>query len=58
VAFPLEATYLPWPDLRAYGVPDPAAAAVRHGLQPATGSNFQPGLEATSGSTSPLHRIA
>jgi cystathionine beta-lyase len=55
---PLEATYLPWLDLRAYGVPDPAAAAVRHGLQPATGSNFQPGLEATSGSTSPLHRIA
>ena len=42
---PLEATYLPWLDLRKYGVADPAALAIQHGVQPAPGSNFQPGLE-------------
>jgi cystathionine beta-lyase len=42
---PLEATYLPWLDLRKYGVADPAALAIGHGVQPAPGGNFQPGLE-------------
>ncbi|HEU5036721.1 MAG TPA: aminotransferase class I/II-fold pyridoxal phosphate-dependent enzyme [Nocardioides sp.] len=42
---PLEATYLAWLDLRAYGVADPASAAVRHGLRPAPGSDYQPGLD-------------
>ena len=42
---PLEATYLAWLDLRAYGVADPAAAALRHGLRPAPGSDYQPGLD-------------
>ena len=42
---PLEATYLAWLDLRAYGVADPAAAALRHGVRPAPGSDYQPGLD-------------
>jgi cysteine-S-conjugate beta-lyase len=42
---PLEATYLPWLDLRRYDVADPAAAAVPHGVRPAPGADFQPGLE-------------
>jgi cystathionine beta-lyase len=42
---PLEATYLPWLDLRAYDIADPAALALEHGVRPAPGSNFQPGLE-------------
>lgn len=40
----LEATYLPWVDLRAYGHDDPAALAVRHGVAPADGRAYQPGL--------------
>ncbi|MDF9716174.1 aminotransferase class I/II-fold pyridoxal phosphate-dependent enzyme [Nocardioides sp. ChNu-153] len=42
---PLEATYLAWLDLRAYGVPDPAAAARAHGAWPAPGQDYEPGLE-------------
>jgi cysteine-S-conjugate beta-lyase len=42
---PLEATYLPWLDLRRYDVADPAAAAVPHGVRPAPCADFQPGLE-------------
>jgi cystathionine beta-lyase len=40
---PLEATYLAWLDLRAY-TPDPAAAALRHGLRVGPGGDYQPGL--------------
>lgn len=40
----LEATYLPWLDLRAYGHDDPAAVAVAHGVAPAAGQAYQPGL--------------
>lgn len=42
---PLLATYLPWLDLRAYGVDDPAAVALAKGrvrLEP--GDRYQPGL--------------
>lgn len=42
---PLEATYLPWLDLRAYGVADPAAAGLAHGVRCAPGQHFQPGLD-------------
>ena len=42
---PLEATYLAWLDLREYGVADPAAAALRHGLRVAPGAEYQPGLD-------------
>ena len=42
---PLEATYLPWLDLRAYDVADPTAVALDHGVRPAPGGDFQPGLE-------------
>jgi len=42
---PLEATYLPWLDLRAYGVADPAEAGRAHGVLPAPGGDFQPGLD-------------
>ena len=42
---PLEATYLAWIDLRAYGVADPAAAALGHGVRPAPGDHYQPGLD-------------
>ena len=39
-----EATYLAWLDLRAYGVDDPAAAALAHGVRLAPGQDYQPGL--------------
>jgi cysteine-S-conjugate beta-lyase len=41
---PLEATYLAWLDLRAYGVEDPCTAASRHGVRLAAGDEYQPGL--------------
>jgi cystathionine beta-lyase len=41
---PLEATYLPWVDLRAYDVIDPAAAAQRHGVLLGAGDHYHPGL--------------
>ncbi len=41
---PLEATYLAWLDLRAYGVADPAAAGLAHGVRLSAGSDYQPGL--------------
>jgi cystathionine beta-lyase len=41
---PLEATYLAWLDLRAYGIADPAAEALAHGVRPAPGDHYQPGL--------------
>jgi cystathionine beta-lyase len=42
---PLEATYLAWLDLRAYGHDDPAAVAHRDGrVLLASGREFQPGL--------------
>jgi cystathionine beta-lyase len=41
---PLEATYLPWLDLRAYGIDDLTAPALAAGLRLAPGQNFQPGL--------------
>lgn len=42
---PLEATYLAWLDLRAYGVADPAAAGLAHGVRPAPGTDYQPDLD-------------
>lgn len=42
---PLEATYLAWLDLRAYGVADPAAAALAHGVRLGPGADYQPGLD-------------
>ena len=42
---PLEATYLAWIDLRAYGHDDPAAVALEHGrVRLAPGHDYQPGL--------------
>jgi len=41
---PLEATYLAWLDLRAYGHDDPAAAGLEHGVRVAAGADYQPGL--------------
>jgi cystathionine beta-lyase len=41
---PMEATYLPWLDLRAYGIDDLSGPALAHGLRLAPGQNFQPGL--------------
>ena len=41
---PLEATYLPWLDLRAYGHDDPATLALRHGVRVGPGEHYQPGL--------------
>jgi cystathionine beta-lyase len=41
---PLEATYLAWLDLRAYGHDDPAAAALRGGVRVSAGHDYQPGL--------------
>jgi cystathionine beta-lyase len=41
---PLEATYLAWLDLRAYGVEDPSAAAADHGVLVAPGHDYHPGL--------------
>ena len=43
---PLEATYLVWIDLRAYGHADPAAVALSQGrVRVAPGHDYQPGLE-------------
>lgn len=42
---PLQATYLAWLDLRGYGVADPAAAALDHGVRVAPGQDYQPGLD-------------
>ncbi len=43
---PLEATYLVWIDLRAYGQADPAAVALSQGrVRVAPGHDYQPGLE-------------
>ncbi len=41
---PLEATYLAWLDLRAYGHDDPAAVAAKGGVRLAAGHDYQPGL--------------
>ncbi len=41
---PLEATYLPWLDLRAYGIDDLTGPALAHGLKVVPGQDFQPGL--------------
>lgn len=41
---PLEATYLAWLDLRAYGVADPAHEGLAHGVKVAPGADYQPGL--------------
>ena len=41
---PLEATYLSWLDLRAYGYDDPAAAALAHQVKVSPGDDYQPGL--------------
>jgi cysteine-S-conjugate beta-lyase len=41
---PVEATYLPWLDLRAYGIDDLATPALAQGLRLAAGQSYQPGL--------------
>ena len=41
---PLEATYLAWLDLRAYGHDDPAAVVREGGVELSPGHHFQPGL--------------
>ena len=41
---PLEATYLAWLDLRAYGHDDPAAVALKGGVRLSAGHDYQPGL--------------
>ncbi|GAB3243580.1 MalY/PatB family protein [Nocardioides dilutus] len=41
---PLEATYLAWLDLRAYGHDDPAAVAAKGGVRLAAGHDYEPGL--------------
>jgi cystathionine beta-lyase len=41
---PMEATYLPWLDLRAYGIDDLSEPALAQGLKLIPGQNFQPGL--------------
>jgi cystathionine beta-lyase len=41
---PLQATYLPWIDLRSYGYDDPASLALPHGVRVAPGDDYQPGL--------------
>ena len=41
---PLEATYLAWLDLRAYGHDDPAAVAAKGGVRVSAGHDYQPGL--------------
>ena len=41
---PLEATYLAWLDLRAYGHDDPAAAGLEEGVRVAPGEDYHPGL--------------
>jgi cystathionine beta-lyase len=42
---PLQATYLAWLDLRAYGVADPAARGLEHGVRVAPGQDYEPGLD-------------
>ena len=43
---PLEATYLAWLDLRAYGDPDPAATMLAKGrVRVAPGHDYHPGIE-------------
>jgi len=42
--WPLEATYLAWLDLRAYGYDDPTTVAIEGGVQPSPGDLYQPGL--------------
>ncbi len=41
---PLQATYLAWVDLRAYGHERPAEAGRAHGVVTAPGQDYQPGL--------------
>ncbi len=41
---PLEATYLAWLDLRAYGHENPEAVCIQGGVQPSPGDLYQPGL--------------
>ncbi|MET1060287.1 MAG: aminotransferase class I/II-fold pyridoxal phosphate-dependent enzyme [Nocardioides sp.] len=41
---PLEATYLAWLDLRAYGADEPAVDALAHGVRVAPGGDYQPDL--------------
>ena len=41
---PLEATYLAWLDLRAYGHDDPAAVAAKGGVRVSAGHDYHPGL--------------
>lgn len=41
---PLQATYLPWLDLRGYGHDDPATLGLAHGVRVAPGQHYQPGL--------------
>ena len=50
---PLEATYLVWLDLRAYGIDDPAADALAHGVTWRRAATTSPGWPGTCGSTSP-----
>lgn len=45
VMAPLQATYLAWLDLTAYGVADPAAAALAHGVRVGPGHDYHPGLD-------------
>jgi cystathionine beta-lyase len=41
---PLEATYMPWLDLRAYGHDDPAAVILGGGVRVSPGQGYWPGL--------------
>jgi len=41
---PMQATYLPWLDLRAYGHAEPAELARAHGLEVSPGQMYHPGL--------------
>ena len=41
---PLQASYLAWLDLRAYGHDDPAQAGLAHGVRVSAGQDYQPGL--------------
>ena len=42
---PLDATYLAWLDLRAYGHDEPEAVCIAGGVQPSPGHLYQPGLQ-------------
>ena len=44
---PLEATYLAWLDLRAYGHDDPAAVASKGGVRVYAGHDYHPGADRT-----------